>query len=210
MSRSKPVRTVLSLAVVGLLLAGAAFAFTGSASAGDVDGVTYAGVTNLENESPDGQVSAIEVGAAGTVEWENLPDDAKRVKVELATNAGEDGEYQTFAQSNYWSVPRETDGTYKFDRVHGDVIGNTSFEADTFSAAEDGETEERMFPVRVTVKVVDSNGDVHKHVQYHKVTTNVTNVGEPSVGAEKTIDGRIIMSDTEADETYDPCNSTCN
>lgn len=191
---NKGIHTILSILVATGLVIGAGMAFSGGGVAsGDVDAQTFAGTTELNASSTSGQVDSITVGAIGEATWNDLPGEANRVTVELSTNSGPNESYETFAREVYWDAPSATDGSYEFERVSGDVLNETSFDADTFSAAEDGETTERYFPVKVTVTVTTDDGH-YTHTEVHRVTTEVTNLEDPQVGADTEIGGEIGMA----------------
>lgn len=195
-------KKVFSAFMALVLIAGAGVAampmITGQASAGEADGTTYASVVELSNSSQTGQVDGITVATTGYVNWTNMPDDVESVNVTMKTDAGDgDNEWQTFAHKSYENVSSDRNGDYSYDRVEGDVIENTDFTADTFSAEEDGETTEQYFHVKVIVTVTAEDGTECTFTDTHKVTTEVTNLADATVGGDTAVDGTIEMNESD-------------
>jgi hypothetical protein len=196
----KLLKSLLAL-TLALALAGAAIAGSGAGigqyiggAEATATGTTYASVTELSNESHNGAVETLTLSTTGVVSWEHMTADAETVTVELQVKNG--ANYETVATKNY-SVDAGSSGEYSYDRVSGDVLDATSYDAEDFSASEDGETQRKYLTTRVVVTVTDANGNTCEFTERHKVITEVTNLLDPTVSGDTDVDGSVGMADTD-------------
>jgi len=199
------IKTAFSvIAAIGLIAAGAFVgipALTGTASAQEAHGQSYASVTEINGTSQNGQVETVQVSSSGEVHWEHMPNGVETVRVDLAVK--HDGEYETFATRDY-DVNGSSDGVYNYgtsedSRVTGELIENTSYDASDFSADEDGEINKESLDIRVTVTVIGPDGVDCVFTEKHKLKTEVTNLHNPAAGGDTNIDGDIGMDHSDDD-----------
>lgn len=188
------------LVAVGSIAGIVAFGGVGSAAA-TADGTTYASITSIDGESLNGQVNDVTLDSTGYVEWANLQGGAETVTVTLEARDF-DGDWHEFANDTH-DVDGNASDDYSYDRVGGSLFNDTNYGNEDFNASDDGETRSQFVPVKVTVTAANGDGQTCEFSETHKVKTEVTNLADPTINGNTSVDGEIDM-----DRTGDDC-TTC-
>lgn len=179
MQHNQHIVAIVSLALVAALIGGVALVNLGSQPGqasvtldSDVPTSTIAG------SSPDGNISEIPVSASGSVAWEDLDSPATDVRVTLLTPYDRGG-FDALAEETHNASG--TAGSVDFGEMSGELLANSDYSADDFSADEDGVTRNETFQAAVQVEVITEDGDELRS-ETHTFTVSVTNEAEPDDG----------------------------
>lgn len=188
--------------VSALLVVGGVTALVpnGSATA-SVTADTQARETVIEGAST-APPSDVIVSASGTYAYDNLPSEAERLEVRLASNAGAVDGGSTIA--TYSRDLSGTSGSGTFVNVSGDVTDtapDTGWNEEEFTAHNEGETREQTINVTVETTVITADGERYDHAEGHTVTVRITHLpsengsDEATVNATTEVTGSVVFAD---------------